>query len=71
MEGVIDYVEDVEDEENFEEDVNIHEVEYTDGSNGVENFSIKNVLYALNGIVKIFLNSMVISVFVRKVIKKR
>ena len=64
-------VEDEEDiQENVEEDVIIHELEYTDGSNEVVKvFYQKIVLYALNGIVIIYLNSVVISVFVRKVIK--
>ena len=61
----------VEDEEDDEEDVNTHELEDTDGKMSLQNFSIKNVLYALNGIVIIYLNSVVINVFVRNVINKR
>ena len=59
----------VEDEGDIEEDINIHEIEYTDGSNGVvKNFS-QNVLNVLNGIVIIYLNNVVLNVFVRTVIK--
>ena len=56
------------DDEDTEEDVNTHELEYADGSNEVVK-TFKKVLYALNVIVIICLNSVVISVFVRNVIK--
>ena len=59
----------VEDEEDVEECDNIQELEYTDGSNNVVKIFSLNVLYALNGIVIIYLNSVVTSVFVRNVIK--
>ena len=56
-------------EEDVEEHDNIHELEYADESNEVvKNFN-QNVLYALNVIVIIYLNSVVISVFVKNVIK--
>ena len=63
-----DMEETVEDEDG-EEDVNIHELEYTDGSNEVVKIFNQNVLFALSGIVNIYLNSVVISVFVNYAIR--
>ena len=60
--------ENVEEEQDDGEDVNIHELEIANGNNEVVKISIKNVLYALNGIVIINLNSVVINVFVKNAI---
>ena len=67
MEESVENEQDVE--EHVEQDVNIHELEYNDGSNEVVKVFNQNVLYTLNGIAIINFESVVNSVFVRKVIK--
>ena len=58
-----------EDEDEDEDDINLPEIEYTNGSIEPKKISIKNVFFALSGIVIINLNCVYISVFVRNVIK--
>ena len=67
MEQVVENEQDVE--EHVEEDVSIHELDYTDGSNEiVKDFSQKCRKY-LKRDSDYLINSVVNSVFVRKVIK--
>ena len=65
----VDLIEEKED--NNQADGNIHELEYTDGSNEIVKFFNQKCVICLERIVIIFLNNVVISVFVNNVIKTK
>ena len=67
------FEEDEEDEDDdlVEEDIDLIESDYCNGTNEVVNCSIKSVLYVMKEIVFMLLDNVVLSVFVSNVIKTK